>query len=211
MRNLAKRRAKKLQADAAAPPIWEQAEAAAQSVEWGETYRDPARPEPVPLDPFEMFLFSLDADTRELLSDEELRSIYADQIAKAYAEKKAQKKKAAIERALETARMEAGLIPAEAQEAAAVMRRNAEPVRMTVELPPTGDQGEIADIGLRIDQKVFLHGHTYTLSRAQADSFREIIYRASQHELEFRGQNLRQRRWLLGRALGTVNSHIDFS
>jgi len=160
------------------------------------------------VDPFQLFLLSLDADTRELLDEGELRAIYAEQLAKALAEKKTLKKKAAIETALHTARMEAGLVPAATAEAMQTAKRNAEIVTAMIELPPAGEDGQVADIGLRIDQKVYLHGHRYEFSRAQWDSYREILYRAAQHELEFKGQNTRQRRYLLGMAMGTVNSHI---
>jgi hypothetical protein len=162
-------------------------------------------------DPFSLFLISLDAETKELLSLDELRDIYAVQVAKALAEKKSAKKKAASELAAKAARMEAGLVPMATREAMETTRRNAELVRFTVELPPAGDRGEVADIGLRVDQKVFLHGHTYTLTRAQYDSFRDTLYRAGEHELTFKGQNRRQRQWLLGRALGSVDRHIPLN
>ena len=162
-------------------------------------------------EPFQLFLFSLDAETKELLGIDELREIYAAQVAKAFAEKKASKKKSAADQAMHAARMEAGLVPMATREAMETARRNAELVRFTVELPPAGDQGEVPDIGLRIDQKVYLHGHTYTLPRAQYDSYREMIYRAGEHELTFKGQNRRQRQWLLGRALGSVDRHIPLN
>jgi len=171
----------------------------------------PAEPEVDESDPFSLFLFSLDAETKELLSIDELREIYAAQVAKAFAEKKAAKKKSASEQAMHAARMEAGLVPMATREAMETARRNAELVRFTVELPPAGDQGEVPDIGLRIDQKIYLHGHTYTLTRAQYDSFREMVYRAGEHELTFKGQNRRQRQWLLGRALGSVDRHIPLN
>lgn len=162
-------------------------------------------------DPFDLFLVSLDRETRDLLSDVELRQIYAEQLVAAKAEKKAQKKKAATELAKNAARMGAGLVPAATAEALAVARRNNELMRLQITLPPAGEHGEVADIGLRIDQKVFLDGHTYTLTRAQFDSFREILYRSSEHELLFQGQNKRRRQWLLSRAAGTVDTHIPLN
>jgi len=161
--------------------------------------------------PYALFLLALDDETKRLLSDAELREIYAAQVAKAFAEKKAAKKKSATEQAAHAARMEAGLVPMAARAEMETAKRNAELVRWTCELPPVGDQGEVADIGLRIDQKIYLHGHTYTIPRAKLDSFREMIYRAGQHELTFKGQNTRQRQWLLGRALGTVDRHIPLN
>lgn len=176
-----------------------------------EAETDVVEPQVDKNDPFELFLVSLDAATKEILNIDELREIYAAQVAKAFAEKKAAKKKAASEVALTAARIEAGLIPTAAREAMETARRNAELVRFTVELPPSGDQGQVPDIGLRIDQKVYLHGHTYTVTRAEYDSMRDNLYRAGEHELTFKGQNTRQRKWMLGRALGAVNRHISLN
>lgn len=182
-----------------------------QEIVYGEIAETETLSEPDANDPFQLFLISLDAETKQQLSLDELRDIYAVQVAKALAEKKSQKKKAASELAANAARMEAGLVPMATREAMETTRRNNELVRFTVELPPAGDQGEVADIGLRIDQKVYLHGHTYTLTRAQYDTFREMLYRAGEHELTFKGQNRRQRQWLLGRALGSVDRHIPLN
>lgn len=211
-KSAATRRAKKAQREAVAAQAAEEHFAAPEFV-----YGEILEPEPVtesaldPTDPFTLFLISLDAETKELLSLDELRDIYTAQVAKAMAEKKAAKKKAASDLASNAARMEAGLVPMATREAMETTRRNAELVRFTVELPPAGDQGEVSDIGLRIDQKVYLHGHTYTLTRAQYDTFREILYRAGEHELTFKGQTRRQRQWLLGRALGSVERHIPLN
>jgi hypothetical protein len=164
-----------------------------------------------PADPFQLFLVSIDAETRDLLGMEELGRIYAEQLAKALAEKRKTKRKAAEEAALNAARMEAGLVPAATVEAMAVAKRNAEIVTALIELPPAGEHGEIADIGLRIDGVVYLHGMRYQMTRAQWDSRREMLYRAAQHELEFQGQNMRRRRWMLGRAMGLGNVHIPLN
>jgi hypothetical protein len=179
-------------------------------------YGDPPAPEregqPIDMDytvdPFELFLISLGPETREMIGDDELKEIYAAQVAKAFAEKKAAKKKAASEVAAYAARMEAGLVPAATREAMEVAKANAKLERVTVEMPPAGDQGEVSDIGLRIDQKVYLHGHTYTLTHAQAASFREILYRTGEMELLFKGQNRRQRQWIMGRTIGSVDRHV---
>jgi hypothetical protein len=162
-------------------------------------------------DPFQLFLVGIDAETRQLLGEEELGRIYADQLAKAMAEKRKVKRKAAEEAALNAARMEAGLVPAATVEAMAVAKRNAEIVTALIELPPAGEHGEVADIGLRVDGVIYLHGHRYQMTRAQWDSRRDDLYRAAQHELEFQGQNLRRRRWMLGRAMGMGNAHIPLN
>lgn len=183
-----------------------------QQIVYGSTAFDDKEPTPSgspdSVDPFQLFLVTLPADARELLSEDELRVIYNEQLAKALAEKKAGLKKTAAESALHAARMEAGLVPAATAEAMQTARRNAEIVSAVIELPPAGEDGQVADIGIRIDQKVYLHGHRYEFTRGQWDSYREILYRAAQHELEFKGQNTRQRRYLLGRAMGSVNTHI---
>jgi hypothetical protein len=144
--------------------------------------QDEAVAEPEPLDDFGRFLLALDAETKELLTEDELRDIYEQQMAKAKAEKRAAAKKAAADRALSHARVESGLMPAEAIEAAKVRDRMNEMVRFTVDLP------ELGDTGLRIDQMIYLHGHTYTLPRAKYESYREIIWRNQQQELEFEGK-----------------------
>ena len=167
-------------------------------------------PQPEDASPFGLFLASLDAETREMLDNDELRVIYDAQVAKAYAEKKAAKKKMAGELAANAARMEAGLIPMATIQDMETAKRNAELVRFTVELPPAGDNGEVADIGLRIDQRVFLHGHTYTLPRAQADTFREMIYRAREMELTFKGQSRRMRQYMQG-SMDSNRWHVNLN
>ncbi len=159
---------------------------------------EPEVEEPEELDDFGRFLVSLDAETRELLNDDELRDIYEAQMAKAKAEKRAAAKKAVTDRALQHARVESGLMPAEAREAAEVRDRMAELVKFTVDLP------ELGDIGLRIDQHIFLHGFTYTVPRAQYDSFREIVWRNQQSELEFEGKG--RGHWLRRQARGSVGA-----
>ena len=157
--------------------------------------------EPEELDDFGRFLLALDAETRELLNEDELRDIYDQQLAKAKAEKRAAAKKAVTERALQHARVESGLMPAEAIEAAKTRDRMAEQVRFTVDLP------ELGDFGLRIDQNIFLHGFTYTVTRAQYDSFREIVWRNQQAELEFEGRG--RGHWLRRQARGSVGARED--
>lgn len=187
------------------------------SREWGEPEANEVLEEHFPEpeldinDPFDIFVRGLAASTKETLGLDELRAIYNANAAKAEAEKKAVAKKVAAEDALQVARMAAGLIPQSTQAEMETRRRNSELVRWTCELPPSGDQGEIPDEGVRIDGKLFRHGSVHTLSRAQYDSYREIIYRASEHELTFKGQNSRQRKWMLGRALGSVDQHIPLN
>ena len=69
------------------------------------------------------------------------------------------------------------------------------------------DLPELGDFGLRIDQNIFLHGFTYTVTRAQYDSFREIVWRNQQAELEFEGRG--RGHWLRRQARGSVGARED--
>jgi hypothetical protein len=172
---------------------------------------EPAQTFDEPETPFDLFLAGLNRETREALSVDELRAVFLEEVAKAKAEKKASLKKVAASQAKESARMAAGLIPQATREDIEWKRRQGELVRARIELPPSGDQGEVPDIGLRIDQRVYLHGHTYTFTRSQWDSYRDQLYRVGVQELTFKGQNTRQRQWMMGRAGGTVNTHVDLN
>jgi hypothetical protein len=158
---------------------------------------------------FDFFLASLDAETKTLLSDDELRKIYETQLAAALDEKRAARRRQAMDIANHAARMASGLVPADTQEAMETLKRNSRIVRIPIELPPSGEHGELPDIGLRIDQRVFLHGRTYEVTEAQAASMREMMYRVGEMELLFKGQNARQRRWLMGRAVGSIEREIS--
>jgi len=192
--------------DEASPPIqyvYGEIEPPRSAIEQGE-------PEPPKDTGFALFLLSLDAETRELLEESELREIYATQLAKAKAEKRAAKRGAAIEAALSSARMSEGMVPAEARAALELMRFNQQPMRLKIQLPPADENGNVADIGLRIDQRVLLDGHTIPCTRAEFDSWREMLYRASQHELEFLGMSKRRRAFFMNQRLGhDPRWHID--
>lgn len=163
--------------------------------------------ETVELTPFQRFVLSLDPETRDLLDDEQLAGIWQEQQAKARAEKAATAKKRVTERALQAARIAEGVIaPASATEIA-WKERMAEPVEFTIHLPVTGgiaaqgfDVGPV-DVGLRIDNRIFLDGHKYTMMRAQFDSYRDILYRANQNELAFEGKGLMRRMSLVRSAM----------
>lgn len=180
-------------------------------------YGGDSEPEPVvePEDnsPFALFIAALDDETKELVPESELRAIFDEQVAKAKAEKRAQKRKAAAQIAVTAAQMEAGLIPLATQEMMALQKRNGQQVRWRLELPPCGPNGEVPDIGLRIDGKIYLDNREHTLTLAQYESYREMVYRCSQMELAFQGQNTRQRSWLLGRTSQANESryHIELT
>jgi hypothetical protein len=157
---------------------------------------------------YEHFLARLTPGAREALGDAELRAIYAKHVADADEERKSLIRKQVMSQAAHAARSAAGLVSAESEEELRVLRHNSEIVTLQIDLPPTGDQGELPDIGLRVDGRVFLHGHSYQMTEAQAASMREQIHRLSDAELLFKGQNTRQRRWLMGRALGAVEKRV---
>ena len=161
-------------------------------------------------DGFRMFLDRVDDATRKLLSDVELRSIFDEQQRRAREERKAAARKRLMEDALHVAKVTEGLLPQAAQDEAQRRRRMNELVTFTVELPPTGENGEIGDIGIRFDQRIFLHGYTYTVTRGEYDSMREVMYRAAEGELMFAGKSRRYRQWLHGRGRSVdPRFHID--
>lgn len=170
----------------------------------GELVPDPDFDEVVveePLDEFGRFLQTLDAETRDLLGIEELRTIYADQQKKAREEKRAATKKAVAARAKHHALVAEGLLSADALTDQAWLDRMNETVRHTIDLP------ELGDIGIRVDQKVFLHGHTYMLTRAEHASIISMEYQAQQQELLFEGKD--KRHWLRRRARGSMAAMRD--
>ena len=154
-----------------------------------------------PETPFTRFLETLDAETRGLLDDAELRAIFDDQQMKARAERRAEVKKLAQAQALEAARIAEGVIAPKDAAALEWGKRMKEKIRFTVDLP------EMSDIGLRMDQHIYLHGHTYTVSRAQFESMRSMVYQAQQGELAFEGKD--RGHWLRRRARGSVNGYIE--
>jgi hypothetical protein len=162
-----------------------------------------------PTDPYNLYLATLDRETREMFSPKELRELFDDHWAQAQAEKKKRKKKEISEIALSTARSQMGLLPEQKLEALQVARQNKKPVVMLVQMPPAQDDGGPADIGLRVDGKLIANGTRHYCTYGEAASLREMLYRHGQHELLFKGQNLRYRAYLLGQAMGSVNTLID--
>lgn len=159
---------------------------------------------------FRLFLATLDLETRKL-PDDELRQIYNEQQKVALEEKRATGRRIARELALSAARTAAGLVPRAAADAIELARHNSQPMKFTVDLPYSGENGEVPDVGLRVDQKIYLHGTTMRVTRAQFDSMREMQYRCAEMEQLFRGEGMRRRRQLAGRATGHVNAHIDLN
>lgn len=162
-----------------------------------------------PADPYNLWLMVLEPDTRELFSEAELRELFEEQRARAAAEKKTRRKKEISELALSTARSDLGLLPAQKIEQMRVAQLNAKKVSMVVQMPPAQDNGGPADVGLRIDGRIIENGKRHFCTYGEAASIREMLYRHGQHELMFKGQNLRYRAYLLGQAMGSVQSQIN--
>ena len=163
---------------------------------------------PATVDGFELFVAGLEAETREVMTEAELRAIYDAQLKTAMDERKAMRKKAATEQAAHAARMAAGLVSGDTIEAMETLRHNSRITSIAIELPPSGEQGEVCDIGLRIDGRIFLHGRRYDVTEGQAASMRENLYRIGDMEQTFKGQNKAYRAWLMGRAMGGTERHV---
>lgn len=184
----------------------------AQTIAEGGVWDGPlAGDDPVPADPFALFLASIDAETRELLSDDELRDIYNAQLAAKQAEKKARAKKAIIEKAGHAAAIAAGLLPQAQQDELERQRRMNEMVEVRIEMPPADENGGLPDIGFRVNGRIFLHGFRYTVTRDVYDSLKEMMYRAGESQLLFEGKNRKYRAWLMGRGQNDPRYHIDLA
>jgi hypothetical protein len=162
------------------------------------TIGDPPSPDPLdddlgpvgePQDDFERFLAAQDADTRDELSDMELRVIYEIEQRRAAEEKKTAAKKLAVQRAQRHARSTAGLIGPAAVAAADLRERMNLPVSWVVNMPEAGNSGTLIDEGVRINGKLYVHGTTVEGTLAEYISYREIEYRAHENERQFQGRS----------------------
>lgn len=143
---------------------------------------------PVPGDDFERFLAAQDVETREVLSDVELRVIFETETKRAQEERRAQVRKAAAARALRHAKATAGLIGPEAIAAAALRDRLSQKVEWTVNMPEAGNSGMLIDEGVRINGRLMQHGERITGTLAEYESYRAIEWNAHQSELDFQGR-----------------------
>jgi hypothetical protein len=123
----------------------------------------------------------LPADVAVLITDDELEKIEREETEKALASKK----KRALEevRALASAeaRIEHGLIPADVLRSESERARLAEMINIRVNLPRGGGA-----LGLRIDGRLFRHGHPYAVTRAEFESMHYTVYKAWLDEIRFR-------------------------
>ncbi len=123
---------------------------------------------------FEVFLSSLDEETRELVGEAALQAIFEAQQIKARDAKREKLKRAATEKATQAANVSAGLLPAEATAHAEWRKRMDRKVIFTPYLP------ELGDIGLRVDGIVYLHGMPATVTMAQYLSYRYMEWASKQ-------------------------------
>lgn len=149
---------------------------------------DPVERAPVAATPFEVFLASLSEETRELLSEAELRAAFAAAEQQAKEERRTQLKKAATEKARHHARATAGLLPAEKLAQLALQEQMNRRVRWTVQMPFVSDTGGIADEGLLIDGRRLYHGQEVETTFGEWRSALSMIYNLRQHELDFEGK-----------------------
>jgi hypothetical protein len=115
------------------------------------------------------------------LTDDEIAAIYAEAVVKVAKERKAAKKAAMMDAALESARREAGLIVDQPKDLEAA--RLAELVTITIDLPEGGGPD-----GVRLDQHCYRHGLTYTVSRAVYETIIDIQNKAWVAEALFDGK-----------------------
>ena len=123
----------------------------------------------------------LPADLAALITDAELEKIESEEIERAVAAKK--KQALADVRALASAeaRIEHGLIPADVLRSESEKARLAEKIRVRVNLPRGGGA-----LGLRIDGRLFRHGQSYTVTRAEYESMHYTVYKTWLDEIRFR-------------------------
>ena len=145
-------------------------------------------PEPPP-SPYDLFLLSLDSETRGLLSDAELRAIFEASEKKALDEKRQRLQKQAADRALHQARAGAGLLPKEAIAEAAWRSRMEEKVTFTPHLPESCYMEHFACPCLVVNGKAYPDGVEVTTTRGEYMSFREQVWRAQQAEMDFEGRS----------------------
>ncbi len=146
-------------------------------------------PAPESETPYDRFVASLPEEVREILSEEDLRSAYAQAEHDAREERRRKLAATAKRKAIAAARAATGLITPEEAEAEALAEKNDRMVKITPRLPFIGDSGGVASDGVVIDGAKYEHGQTYTVPYARALSIRDILYRMHQHEMDFEGKS----------------------
>ena len=155
----------------------------------GELAPEPeAITEPGPQTPFEVYLAMLPPETRDMLTEEELRQFFEDSERDAKEERRKQLRQQARDRAKETARAAAGLLTPEEVERAHLKDRMAKRVRVTPRLPFVSDTGGVVAQGVTIDGVLYMHGQEATMPLGRALDMRHILYSLQQNELDFEGK-----------------------
>ncbi len=157
-------------------------------------------------DPFEAFLAAQEQDTRDLLTDAELRIIYEVEMKRDAEARRTKAKKAAAERAQRHVQAISGMIPAEQLAELALKERLNKKVTWTVNMPEAGNSGQLIDEGMRIDGRLLHHGMKITGTMAEYESYRSIEWLAHQNELDFQGRGRLSR--LRQTATGFINNRV---
>jgi hypothetical protein len=121
----------------------------------------------------------IDPETAALITDEELAEIEAEEAKKAKGEQKKQALADVRSIARQRARVEHQLISADVLRSEAEKERMNEPVRFKMQIPldGSGDPSR-GQAGIRVDGRLFRHGHTYTEPRHVFESIQHNVYRA---------------------------------
>ncbi len=145
-------------------------------------------------DPFQRFLAELDDETRELLTEEDgsipqLEAIWAARVKAAKDARREVAKKQATARADRMAKTDAGLVSPQDAAAAALQRSMDRKVSWVVEMARDAN-GNLIDEGYRINGELLYHGRHVTGTYGEWLSYREMVYRARNHEMDFEGKGL---------------------
>lgn len=129
-------------------------------------------------------LYGVDREIVDQLSLAEIDEIIAAERKRADEEKKKAATAAFRALALQRERIDAGLIPGDVMRDEAETKRLNEKIKIRISLPGSGAGHR--EHGLRVDQRLFRHGQTYTVTRAEGASLLSMMYQALFQELRFR-------------------------
>ena len=126
-------------------------------------------------------------DPEEILSNEEIEAIRAEAKAKVAADQKKARRKLVYDLAMVEARREAGEIPFDEERE----RELAEKTQIRINLPrhrlATGR--ELPPDPIILDQRIFNHGRTYTVTRAEAEYLMDRMARSWEHMAQVDGRS----------------------
>lgn len=123
----------------------------------------------------------------DILSQDEIAEIYAQAKLKVRAERKKLARDTMMKAALEEEMRDAGIIPPETEH----QKWLAETVQVTISLPPyVGLRGRrFPPDPIRIDQRMFHSGHTYSVPRAQAMTLYAMMGELEKHAKQVQGDS----------------------